>query len=97
MLIDVFLPCVRNVRTEQVQSRPETRVIQQQHSLPQQSPKSSRVEYSFHIQNTNITIVNGRLIKCLDFWKSELNAIILPAKSRSDVMFCLQSYGTYLS
>ena len=23
--------------------------------------------------------------------------IILPAKSRSDVMFCLQSYGTYLS
>ena len=24
-------------------------------------------------------------------------AIILPAKSRSDVMFCLQSYGTYLS
>ena len=23
--------------------------------------------------------------------------IILPAKSRSDIMFCLQSYGTYLS
>ena len=65
---------IRSVRTEQVQSRPETRVIQQQHSLPQQSPNSSRVEYSFHIQNTNITIVNGRLIKCLDFWKSELNA-----------------------
>ena len=26
-----------------------------------------------------------------------LKIIILPAKSRSDVMFCLQSYGTYLS
>ena len=24
-------------------------------------------------------------------------SIILPAKSRSDVMFCLQSYGTKLS
>ena len=65
---------LRTVHTEQVKSRPETSVIQQQHSLPQQSPKSSRVEYSFHIQNTNITIVNGRLIKCLDFWKSELKA-----------------------
>ena len=29
--------------------------------------------------------------------KKKLFAIILPAKSRSDVMFCLQSYGTYLS
>ena len=29
---------------------------------------------------------------------AEVNMIIiLPAKSRSDVMFCLQSYGTYLS
>ena len=27
----------------------------------------------------------------------EEKGIILPAKSRSDVMFCLQSYGTYLS
>ena len=26
-----------------------------------------------------------------------IRGVILPAKSRSDVMFCLQSYGTYLS
>ena len=31
------------------------------------------------------------------FCIEKCKAIILPAKSRSDVMFCLQSYGTYLS
>ena len=30
-------------------------------------------------------------------WWSVKWSIILPAKSRSDVMFCLQSYGTYIS
>ena len=29
--------------------------------------------------------------------KTMIHVIILPAKSRSDVIFCLQSYGTYLS
>ena len=29
--------------------------------------------------------------------KVEILGIIQPAKSRSDVMFCLQSYGNYLS
>ena len=36
---------LRTVHTEQAKSRPEMSVIQQQHSLPQQSPKSSRVPF----------------------------------------------------
>ena len=38
---------------------------------------------------TNILKVNYAAL-------SNVNTIIVPAKSRSDVMFCLQSYGTYL-
>ena len=33
----------------------------------------------------------------IDIKLRPLTGIILPAKSKSDVMFCLQSYGTYLS
>ena len=34
---------------------------------------------------------------CMLYIGAMAASIILPAKSRSDVMFCLQSYGTYLS
>ena len=40
----------------------------------------------------------ANMIRCtFDHRKKGLCLIILPAKSRSDVMFCLLSYGTYLS
>ena len=38
-----------------------------------------------------------RILKSFFVLNAYNNPIIVPAKSRSDVMFCLQSYGTYLS
>ena len=60
--------------TDLSRSRQELKTPQKQSSQLHQKLNLKKVEYNSPIQNSNTSIVNGRLIKCFDFWKTELKA-----------------------